>query len=77
MLVYANGVIKWRGTVLASTFERIIWPVQIAADAPAGGSIVNTAMVNDSYGCFETDPAVLLLRGGEYRIHLPLIVSTQ
>jgi uncharacterized repeat protein (TIGR01451 family) len=73
-LMYTPTVFVWTGSVTPATPARIVWAGQIALDAPPGTVISNVADVQDTYGRFQTDPALIVVPQGDHYIYLPLIL---
>jgi uncharacterized repeat protein (TIGR01451 family) len=73
---YASGVLTWSGTVFTTEPTLITYPVQVALDVSYGTTIPNTADVNDAYGLFQTDPALVLISSeSSTNIYLPLVLK--
>ena len=69
---YAAGKVTWAGTVPTDTPTVITWPVEVVAEPPA--TITNVARVTETYGAFDTDPALVLLPPHYYPVYLPLVL---
>jgi uncharacterized repeat protein (TIGR01451 family) len=67
---YASGTVTWTGEVLTTTSTVINWAVQVLPSVSAGTIITNTATVNDAYGLFQTNPAVVEV---PHRIYSPFV----
>jgi uncharacterized repeat protein (TIGR01451 family) len=69
---HASGVITWTGTVYTATPTLIAWQVQINPDVSYSSTIVNSAVISDAYGLFNTEPVVVLVPAR--RIYLPFVI---
>lgn len=69
---YAAGKVTWSGTVPTDTPAIIAWTVEVVVDPPA--IIANVARVTDTYGVFDTGPALVQLPSQHRTVYLPLVL---